>query len=64
MQNCLRKKKNILCCLVVLKSAQLRNLCGCQSDNVHCIPFDEKVFMNIVSRLHSEVDTFQICQVY
>ena len=63
ISSCLRPN-DILCCLVFLKFVQRLDIFRHYFEDFHCIPFDEKVFVKFVSRLHSEVDTFEICQVY
>jgi len=60
--SCLRPN-DVHCCLVFLKFAQRLDIFRHHFEDFHCIPFDEKVLVNFVSRLHSEVDTFEICQV-
>ena len=60
----LLRRNDILCCPVLLEFAQCVNIFICQSEDVYYIPFNEEVLMKFDGRLHSEVDTFEVCQVY
>ena len=33
-------------------------------EDIHCIPFNDKVLEMVAGRLHSEVDAFEVCQAY
>ncbi len=33
-------------------------------EDIHCIPFNDQVLEMVGSRLHSEFDTFEVCQAY
>ena len=57
--SCLRRN-DLLCCPVFIISAQSLDIFSHQFEDVHCIPLDEEVFVNFLSRLHSEFDTFEV----
>ena len=60
----LLRKNYVHCCPVDFKLAQFFEVGRCQCEDVYCIPFDEKVRVIILSQLHSEIDAFEVCQVY